>query len=280
MGGVAVEGAHVAGRETAVEAVGLTKRYAGVVAVDDVSLSLPAGTSTAVVGPNGSGKTTLVHMLSGLLPPSSGTRSVLGVPVDRAEAKSLLGIAPDDLPLPVTLTGAELLGMTQRLRREPPVIDVHRVLGLLGVEDALHRPIGQYSHGMKRKLQLVCAVMHGPRVLFLDEPYRGLDPMSEMLLRQLVRSLVDGGATVVSCTHSLDITDRDYDRLLVMSDGVLVADGPVGDLLVEHGAANVSELFLRVTGRQESATAAVEQLREEFSYAYPVAAFLRPADHL
>ncbi len=252
----------------AVEAAALTKRYGTGEAVSDVSVSLAPGSCTAIVGPNGSGKTTLLHMLSGLLRPTSGVRSVHGVPVDSDSAKPLIGFAPDDLPLPLSLTGDEMVGLTLRLRRCEPVIDVDRVLHILGILQDMDRPIGQYSHGMKRKLQLVCAVMHGPRVLFLDEPYRGLDPMSEMLLRRLIRTIVEGGATVVSSTHSLEVTGSDYDHLLVMDDGRLVAAGRVSDLLVEHGAANVTELFLRVTGRDSSARLAEDDLAEEFRRIY------------
>lgn len=248
----------------AISAAALTKNYGRATVLDSVDLEFDRGTRVAVVGPNGSGKTTLIHVLSGLLRPSSGEILLHHDPA-RAGA---VAIAPDDLALPESLTGRELIALTTRLRRSPAVLDPEILAEDLDLTPALDRPISQYSHGMRRKIQLLCAVMHAPDILFLDEPHRGLDPTSSIVLRTLIDAVAEQGACVVSATHTLGITTRDYDHLVVMSAGSVLASGPIDELLEDYRVTTVEELFLRLTGTWTSIGATRSRLRDLVSRSY------------
>lgn len=248
----------------AITAGALTKKYGDVTVLDSVDLELDRGNRVAVVGPNGSGKTTLIHILSGLLRPTAG-EILLHHDAARPGA---VAIAPDDLALPESLTGRELVALTTRLRRTAAVLDPEVLADELDLGPALDRPVSQYSHGMRRKIQLLCAVMHAPDVLFLDEPHRGLDPNSSIVLRTLIDSVAAQGACVVSATHTLGITSRDYDHLVVMATGRVLASGPIDTLLEEHRVSTVEELFLRLTGAWSSIGATQSRLRDLMSRSY------------
>ncbi|TPX02440.1 ABC transporter ATP-binding protein, partial [Schumannella luteola] len=137
-----------------------------------VDLRVRAGRSHALLGPNGAGKTTTLGILTGLLPPTTGRVEVDGLDLREPAARALVGYAPDDLPLPAALTGAEYLTLHDRLRRRDDRARAAELCALLGIRDSLARQISEYSHGMRRKLQFVAAVVHDPLVLILDEPYR------------------------------------------------------------------------------------------------------------
>jgi len=254
--------------EPPVVAAGLTKVFGRTTVVDDVSIDQRAGSSLAIVGANGSGKTTLLHMLTGLIPPTSGSVSFAGISSADKFSRQVFGFAPDDLPLPTALTGREYLALTARLRglsTSTPM--VNGLLAGFDLGDRLDTLIGAYSHGMKRKLQLVAALAHQPEVLILDEPFRGLDPASMDLLNWLLSEFVSRGGVVIVATHDLDRAETYCSDVLIMERGVVVAQGNVRTVKDDHGAATLSLAYVAATGdlarhddRRAAITASFQEL--------------------
>src|SRR5437763_16760527 len=212
----------------------------GVEAVRDIDLSVARGEVFGFLGPNGVGKTTTVRMLCTLLPPTAGSASVAGIDVvaDPAEVRRRIGVALQEIGLDPVQTGRELLelqcglygitGADARTRAEEP-------LALLGLTDAADRRTKTYSGGMKRRLDLASALVHSPEVLFLDEPTTGLDPASRLTIWDEVRRINTGGATVFLTTQYLEEADQLCDRLAIIDDGSIVAEGTPERLKAETG---------------------------------------------
>jgi ABC-2 type transport system ATP-binding protein len=229
----------------AIEARGLSKRYGDVVAVEDLDLSIPAGTVYGFLGPNGAGKTTTIGMLTTLITPTEGTATVAGHPVsDRDAIKPHLGYLPDDPPLYDAFSAREQLDYVATLRGMDDDAD-ERIEGLLarvGLTDDADRRIDTYSQGMRQKVGLVQAILHEPSVVFLDEPTNGLDPRAAREVIEVIRELAAGGATVFLSTHVLPVVEELADTVGVLHRGRLVAEGSPADL--KRRAADASERTL------------------------------------
>ncbi len=248
------------------DAHALTKRFGRTTVLDDVSITIEAGAIHGLLGPNGSGKTTCLSLITGLLAPDAGTVLVEGVEVALPASRRRFGFAPDDLPLPDALTGREYLALHDALRGRDDRDRALELCDLLHLLDALERPVGDYSHGMRRKLQLVAAVMHEPRLLVLDEPFRGLDPESASTLRALLTAFTRGGGAVLVATHDLLRAERDCTAVTILHRGTVVAAGPPSALLAEHpDARNLDDVFLEVTGRSLDATRRLARLDAAFA---------------
>jgi ABC-2 type transport system ATP-binding protein len=243
----------------AIEARNLVKTYKDKTAVRDLSLTVRPGILYAFLGPNGAGKSTTLRMLTGLLAPTSGEVRLLGKPIeeDPMAAKSVIGLVPDDLPLFDRLTGEETLIFTARLHGLK-VDEARRrsaeLLEYFELDDARGRPVLEYSLGMKKKLALGCALIHRPRILFLDEALNGVDPVSVKSIVDLLRSLVASGSTIFFTTHVLDTAERLCDEIGVIHDGKLVASGTLDEVrrLRQMGAdARLEDVFLQVVGAEK-----------------------------
>ncbi|SRR6266542_2604838 len=245
----------------AIEAAGLRKTYGAVEAVAGVDLAIGPGEIVGFLGPNGAGKTTTIKLLTGLLRPSAGRAAILGHDVQRepVAAKACFGYVPDTPNLYGKLRGREFLRFMARLYRIPPAEAEPRAAELLRVFelwDASNDLVEGYSHGMQQKLALAGALVHDPRVLFLDEPTVGLDPRSARLIKDLLLRLRDRGATVFLSTHILEIAERLCDRLVIIDKGRIVASGTMAELRGqvaagvdgERGAGSLEDIFLRLTG--------------------------------
>ncbi|ALS57642.1 hypothetical protein APU90_07570 [Rathayibacter toxicus] len=231
------------------DAVGVTKRYGKVAAVDSFSLSVERGKIHGLLGPNGSGKTTCLHILTGLLRPDSGTVSVCGESIESKESRRYLGFAPDDLPLPGSLTGREYLDFHDAMRSRHDRVRAAQLVRALGLGADLDKQIAQYSHGMKRKIQVIAALSHQPEIVIFDEPFRGLDPDAATVLRSLIKGFADSGRAVLIATHDLLRAERDCHEVTILNGGVTVASGSPDALVEEHhSATNLEEVFLSVTG--------------------------------
>lgn len=240
--------------EIVVEAQGLVKRYGATTALDGVDFDLRSGRIVGLLGPNGAGKSTCLHLISGLQTPDAGSVTIGGIPAAEPAAKQLFGFAPDDLPLPAALTGREYLRLHDRLRRRE---DLERGLVLLeafDIADAADRQIVEYSHGMKRKIQLASAIMHAPELLILDEPFRGLDPDSVAVLSHVIAEFVADGRTVLIATHDLARAQTTCDEVLIIDRGVIAGSGEPGRLVAQHGSGiDLEAAFLALTGREHDA---------------------------
>ncbi len=226
----------------------VSKRYRKTLALHEVSFDLASGGIYGLLGPNGSGKTTCLHLITGLIQPTRGTITLGGIAVQDKRSRFLLGFAPDDLPLPASLTGREYLDLHDRLRGRD---DRHRAQALaaaLGIDDDLHRQISEYSHGMKRKIQIIAAAMHRPELLILDEPFRGLDPDSAFVLRDLMESFTASGRTILIATHDMLRAERDCRTVFILHKGELLDSGPPVGLRKKYGASDMETVFLEATG--------------------------------
>ena len=229
----------------AVQARGLTRTFKDVEAVRGIELSLAPGEIFGFLGPNGAGKTTTVRMLCTLLPPTAGSATVAGCDVvaDAAGVRRRIGVALQEIGLDPVQTGRELLelqcglyGITGGRAKERAT----ELLELVGLTDAADRRTKTYSGGMKRRLDLATALVHEPEVLFLDEPTTGLDPASRITVWEEVRRINAGGATVFLTTQYLEEADRLCDRLAIIDDGQIVAEGTPEQLKAEMGQDVVS----------------------------------------
>lgn len=227
----------------AIEARGLRKVYpGGVLAVDDVDLDVAEGEIFGFLGPNGAGKSTTIHMLTTLLRPTGGTGRVGGFDiVEQAhEVRRTIGVALQEAGLDLLATGRELLTLQARLnglRGDEPRRRAVELLALVGLTEAADRRIKTYSGGMKRRLDLASALIHRPRILFLDEPTAGLDPASrEAVWGQVERLNRDEGITVFLTTQYLEEADRLAERLAIIDQGRIVAEGTPEQLKRSIGA--------------------------------------------
>lgn len=237
---------------------GVTKKYGSFTAVDRVDLTVPRGSLFGLLGPNGAGKTTVVRMIAGILQPTEGRIGIAGVDVqtDAEEAKRHLGFIPDRPYLYEKLTGAEFLRFVAGLYgQDGREVDrrVDELLGLWGLTVWRDELIETYSHGMRQKLVIASALVHRPEVIVVDEPMVGLDPRAARLLKKMFREFVGRGGTILMSTHSLDIAQALCDRIAIIQEARIRAEGTMEDLraLVESGDADLEEIFLRLTGDED-----------------------------
>jgi len=220
---------------SAIEVRGLTKSYGKKLVLDGIDLTVEAGTVTALLGPNGAGKTTTVHILSTLVKPDGGTAFVNGSDVvrDPDGVRAVIGLTGQFSAVDGLLTGEENLLLMARLRHLGAKRSKERVAELLeqfDLTEAARKPLATYSGGMKRRLDLAMTLVTSPSVIFLDEPTTGLDPRSRHTMWDIVRDLVAGGTTVLLTTQYLDEADELADRIAVLDDGRIVAEGTPDEL--------------------------------------------------
>jgi ABC-2 type transport system ATP-binding protein len=212
----------------------LTKTFGTFTAVDNVSFEVPGGVC-ALLGPNGAGKSTLVGMLTGLLAPSSGEALIAGLDVrsQPLKVKQIAGIVPEHLGLFDSLTVEEhlaLCGPIYGLTAEETSIRAEQLLRVLGLEHGRETFLDQCSHGMRKKTALAMALLHNPRVLFLDEPFEGIDPVTAKSIRDLLTTIAGRGATVFFTSHILSIVDRLATQILMIRAGKIVWNSATTDL--------------------------------------------------
>jgi ABC-2 type transport system ATP-binding protein len=237
----------------AFEIAGLAKSFGDVVAVDGVDLRVEEGSFFGLVGPNGAGKTTLLSMAVGLLRPDAGSARVFGADVWRAplDARRLMGVLPDGLALPEWLTGRELLGYLGRLSGMDAATLDERTEELLAVMDLLEAErtlVIDYSTGMRKKIGLAAALLRGPRLLVLDEPFEAVDPISAATLKAILGRFVAGGGSVVLSSHVMALVEQLCDSVAVMAGGRVVAAGSLDDV---RGSSTLEEAFVRLAGAGE-----------------------------
>jgi ABC-2 type transport system ATP-binding protein len=259
----------------AIATQGLTRRFGELVAVQDVNLSVAPGQFFGFLGPNGAGKSTTIKMLTGLLAASSGRIQVLGLDLaqDPVEVKRQIGVVPEGMALFGRLTGAEYLnfvGGMYGLDRETARKRTAELLDFMQLADQPKTLVTDYSHGMQKKLALAAAVIHGPRILFLDEPFEGVDAIASGTLKAMLQRMITRGATIFLTSHVLEIVERLCSHLAIIHRGRLVAQGSLEELRagVEAQAAaaldgspasdsvesapaeklTLEEIFLRIVG--------------------------------
>ncbi|MBI4900681.1 MAG: ABC transporter ATP-binding protein [Actinobacteria bacterium] len=236
----------------ALRIVDLVKSFGDKRAVDGLSLDVPPGSMYGLVGPNGAGKTTTLSMVTGLLRPDSGRVEVLGHDVwtDPVRAKALIGVLPDGLHVFDRLSGRELIRYVALLRgldRRVADSRADELLHALGLAEDAELLVCDYSTGMTKKIGLACALVHAPRLLILDEPFEAVDPVSGDMIRQILRTYVASGGTVLLSSHVMEIVEALCDSLAVMAHGRVQAAGTLDD--VRQGES-LTERFLDLVGAQ------------------------------
>ncbi|MGB0034098.1 MAG: ABC transporter ATP-binding protein [Candidatus Acidiferrales bacterium] len=219
----------------AISTEGLTRRFGEFVAVQDVNLQVAAGQFFGFLGPNGAGKSTTIKMLTGLLAPSAGRIRVLGIDLtgNSVDVKRQIGVVPEGMALFGRLTGAEYLNFVGRmygLGRETSAKRAAELLGFMQLADQPKTLVTDYSHGMQKKLALAAAVIHGPKVLFLDEPFEGVDAIASGTLKAMLQRMIARGATIFLTSHVLEIVERLCSHLAIIHRGRLVAQGSLEEL--------------------------------------------------
>jgi ABC-2 type transport system ATP-binding protein len=247
----------------AIETLGLTRLFDGKPAVRDVSLSVPLGAFYGFLGPNGAGKTTTMKILTGLLAPTSGRARVLGLDVAERpiDVKRQLGVVPDGLSLFERLSGAEQLrihGQLYGLERREAARRASELLDALELSAHAGKLVGEYSHGMKKKLALGCALIHGPRLLFLDEPFEGIDAVAVSGIRRMLQDLVSRRAmTIFLTSHVLEVVERLVTHVGIIHQGALATQGTLEDV---RGSGTLEEVFIRTVGEERAPRAELSWL--------------------
>ena len=256
--------------DTAISTEGLTRRFGGLTAVDGVDLRVTAGQFFGFLGPNGAGKSTTIKMLTGLLAPSSGRVTLLGADFSAhpVEVKRQIGVVPEGMGLFERLTGAEYLQFVGRMYGLDMATTKKRSQELLEFMQLADRPktmVADYSHGMQKKLALAAAVIHGPRILFLDEPFEGVDALAAGALKSLLGRMTERGVTIFLTSHVLEIVERLCSHVAIINKGKLVAQGSLQELRAgipsdEGAPKTLEQIFLSVVGHAGGEQSHLEEL--------------------
>ena len=256
----------------------LTRRFGALTAVDNIDLLVTAGQFFGFLGPNGAGKSTTIKMLTGLLAPTSGRMQLLGLDfsTQSMDVKRQIGVVPEGMALFGRLTGSEYLNFVGRMYGLDRATAAKRTAELLDFMQLVDQPkalVTDYSHGMQKKLALAAAVIHGPKILFLDEPFEGVDAIASNTLKSMLQNMIARGATIFLTSHVLEIVERLCSHVAIIHRGQLVAQGSLEELRAgveaqaaaaltatgaphEVGAAapvpgeklTLEEIFLRIVG--------------------------------
>ena len=247
----------------------LTRRFGELTAVSGVNLQVESGQFFGFLGPNGAGKSTTIKMLTGLLAPTAGRVSLLGMDfaTHRIEVKRQIGVVPEGMGLFERLTAPEYLEFVGRMYGLDKATTRKRSEELLDFMQLADRPntlIADYSHGMQKKLALAAAVIHGPRILFLDEPFEGVDALAAGALKALLGRMTERGVTIFLTSHVLEIVERLCSHVAIIKKGQLVAQGSIEQLRAgvpsaEGRSSTLEDIFLSVVG-QGADRAQIEEL--------------------
>ncbi len=234
----------------AVETFQLVKQFGNFVAVDHINLRVNRGSFFGFLGPNGAGKSTTIKMLTGLLAPTSGTLRVLDLDLSAQpmEVKRRIGVVPEDLNLFERLTGAEMLSFTGRmygLHTEEIRQRSKELLELMELQDEPRKLIIEYSHGMKKKLALASALLANPDLLFLDEPFEGVDAVTSRIIRDTLKGYVERGSTVFLTSHVLDVVEKLCSHVGIIVKGQLVEQASLDEI---RQGSSLEERFLKKVG--------------------------------
>src|SRR5258708_7937335 len=248
----------------------LTRRFGALTAVDSVDLRVSAGQFFGFLGPNGAGKSTTIKMLTGLLAPSSGRMELLGLDFQRnpIDVKRQIGVVPEGMGLFERLTGSEYLHFVGRMYGLDDATTEKRageLLEFMQLADREKTLIADYSHGMQKKLALAAAVIHGPRILFLDEPFEGVDALAAGALKALLGRMTERGVTIFLTSHVLEIVERLCSHVAIIHQGRLVAQGSLEELRAgipgqEGEKKTLEQIFLSIVGQSGGEQARLEEL--------------------
>ena len=262
----------------AIVANNLSRNFSGFTAVDRIDLSVEAGQFFGFLGPNGAGKSTTIKMLTGLLEPSGGTIQILGQDLiaNPVEVKRHIGVVPEGMALFGKLTATEYLHFVGRMYGLDKATTTQRTAELLefmGLANEQKKLIADYSHGMGKKLALAAAVIHGPKVLFLDEPFEGVDAIAAGTLKNMLQGMIARGATIFLTSHVLEIVERLCSHIAIIHKGHIVANGSLDELRAgvqakvapgvdvdPNARLTLEQIFLNIVGGEAGMTNSEQEL--------------------
>lgn len=243
------------------QVLSLTKCYATIPAVENVSFSIRPGEVLGYLGPNGSGKSTTVKIITGLMEPTRGRVLFNGVEIqqDLAAYKSLLGYVPEEANLYPFLSGLEYLTLVGRLRAMPDSLIAKRadtMLQLFAMHPHRHTAIAAYSKGMRQRILLIAALIHNPQLIIFDEPLSGLDVTSALIFRQLISALREQGKMIFYCSHVLEVVEKVCSHVIILQRGKQVAYGTVEDLKRFQAMSSLEAAFSNLVQEVDAGAAA------------------------
>ena len=231
----------------------LRKIYGNKAAVDGLNLTVPRGCFFGFLGPNGAGKSTTIRMLTGLIPPSSGSIELLGMtmPADALEIKKRIGLVPDESLLFDRLTGSEFLEFVGRMYGLSRPMARERARGLLELfelSDNGRKLIAEYSKGMRKRVAMAASLIHHPELFLMDEPFEGVDAVGARLMKDILMDQVRRGATIFLTSHVLEVVERLCERVAIINQGKIVIEGALDEL--RAGSETLEDVFVRVVGAE------------------------------
>ncbi len=252
-----------------VEVKNLIKKYGDLVAVNNLTFNVKEGEIYGLLGPNGAGKSTTLKVLMGLLDPESGISEIFGINTvtDSIEVKKRVGYVPEEISLYESLTPRELFDFIASIRQIPSEIANRRAIEIsraLDFTQHYDKTVVTLSQGNKQKTMLIIALLHAPDLLILDEPFSGLDVRTSRIMKDVIKLHVESGGSVLLSTHIMEMAEGLCDRVGIIDEGILVAEGTLDELRkqAESEGADLENLFLKLTGEDEDVREGVDTLRE------------------
>ena len=241
--------------ESAITITNLTKKFDDITAVDNLSLEIGWGELFGILGPNGAGKSTAVNILNTLLEPTDGSATVDGhdVVFDPEGVREVIGVCPQEPAFYPHLTGEENITLMGEMHLVPKDVLKKRVKSMvekIGMEDHINRRAKDYSGGMIRRVSMLMALINDPKIALLDEPTVAMDPKSRRAVWDYIRELKEQGKAIILTTHYMEEAQELCDRVAILDEGQLIALGSPSDLMEEHQAKNLEEVFLKLTGKK------------------------------
>ncbi|MFW9962287.1 MAG: ABC transporter ATP-binding protein [Candidatus Sifarchaeia archaeon] len=241
--------------ESAITITNLTKRFGDITAVDNLSLEIGWGELFGILGPNGAGKSTTVNILNTLLEPTDGSASIDGhdVVFDPEGVREVIGVCPQEPAFYRFLTGEEnitLMGEMHLVPKDILKMRVKTMVEKIGMEDHIKRRARDYSGGMIRRISMLMALINDPKIALLDEPTVAMDPKSRRAVWDFIRELKEQGKVIILTTHYMEEAQELCDRVAIIDEGALIALGSPAELMEEHRAKNLEEVFLKLTGKK------------------------------
>jgi ABC-2 type transport system ATP-binding protein len=239
-----------------IEAINITKYFGDKLALDNVSFGVRSGEICGYLGPNGAGKTTTIKILTGIIPPTSGTAIINGIDVRKHpdKIKRQIGYVPESGAVFEVMTPVEFLRFVGRIYGLDDEIIERRsgeFLEIFEIREYMNEPMSSFSRGMKQKVLIISALIHNPSVILLDEPLEGLDAMAVLILKELLKKFAEQGRTIFYSSHLLDVVEKLCDRLIIINRGKIIASGEISEILKLTSESSLSGAFTKITNSED-----------------------------
>lgn len=252
--------------EPIIQLKGVIKNYGEKQVLKGIDLSINAGQVIGYIGPNGAGKSTTVKILCGLISDYEGKVTVAGIDLkeDPVAVKRKIGYVPELAELYDVLTPVEFLGLMAELYDIPKIVAterIHKMLTAFGLETNMNNRMDTFSKGMKQKVLITSGLLHNPDIIILDEPLSGLDANSVIIVKELISKLAKDGKTIFYCSHMMDVVEKVSDRIILINEGQVIADGSFTELQAQQGNESLEKIFAHLTATSSLGEAANDLMK-------------------